>query len=285
MRQDIMDMIKNMPHFSDSLFKLMKLGDGAECSADSVIDVIKYDDRLTALVLKMVNSADFGLRVPVDSVKAAVTMLGFKRIYEVAQEVYTKMYLGKPLNGYESASGIWQHSVRTAIASAELAFFAKTPIDGEKAFTAGILHDIGKSVLSEFLGSTATQFVAAIDKEKYKDYLEAEDASLGTNHSEVGEALAREWHLPEYICQSIKYHHRPSEAPEEYRAYAFTIHLGDIIAMLSCSDQGADALLYAVDEAYNDYLVISDVAIYSIVMEVDDQMDKLNKGFSKNDAS
>jgi len=281
MRQDIMDMIKAVPHFSDSLLKLMQLGNGEDCSADNIINIIKYDDRLTALVLKMVNSAEFGLRVPVDSVRSAVTMLGFKRIYEVAQEVYTRMYLGKPLKGYESAGGIWQHSVRAAIAASELAYFSKMPIDGEKAFTAGILHDIGKSVLSEFLGSTATQFVDAIDKNKFKDYLEAEDASLGTNHSEVGEALAREWNLPEYICQSIKYHHRPSEAPEEFRPYAFTVHLGDIIAMLSCSDQGADALLYAVDEAYNDYLVVSDVAIYSIVMEVDDQIDKLEKGFNK----
>lgn len=280
MDKTIIERIKKMPYFSDSVLKLMQISDTHNCSADQIIDIIKYDDRLTALLLKMVNSAEYGLRRSVDSIRGAVTLMGYKKIMEIAQEIYTRIYMGKPLDGYGNVNGIWQHSIRCAVAASELAPYSKIPIDKEKAFTAGILHDIGKNVLSEFLGNSASTFINSIDKKVLRDYLEAETSRLGTNHSEVGEMLAREWNLPEYLCQAIKFHHSPSMAPEAYQPYAFIAHLGDVIAMLSSSDQGADALLYCVDNAYKERFELDDVTVFSIVMTVDEEVEKIEKGLN-----
>lgn len=276
----LLERIKKAPRFSDTALKLMKIINSENFSADDIISVIKYDNKLTALVLKILNSAEFGLRRSVDSIKTAVTMLGAQKVLAIAQEVYTKMYLDKPLEGYEGGS-MWQHSLRTALAASELAPLCKQPFDPERAFTAGILHDIGKTILSDFLGDTAHNFIDSIDRHKLHDYLEAEASKLGTNHSEIGEILAREWKLPEFICQAIAHHHRPQNAEEEYRPIAYIIHLADIIAMLSCSDQGSDSLLYEVDTTYTQYFTLENDQMSEIILNIDLEFEQISKSLSE----
>ena len=272
--------IKRAPRFSDSAIKLISLLQSDDYSADQIIELIRYDNRLTAMILKIVNAAEFGLRREVESVRMAVNMLGARQILNIAQEIYSRTYLTTPLPGYES-DGMWQHSLRTALAAGELSGLNRIKQDHEKAFTAGILHDIGKTVLSNFLGNTAHGFIDNIDRHRLHDYLEAEDSKLGTNHSEVGEVLAREWNLPEFICRAILHHHKPSLAPEEFKAIAYTIHMADIIAMLSCSDQGADALLYEVDPSYNEYFSFSADQLAEIILNVNLDFEQIENSFSK----
>ncbi|MBN2642965.1 MAG: HDOD domain-containing protein [Victivallales bacterium] len=278
--EEILAQIKKTQKFSDAAIKLMHVVNSVNYSANDIIEIIRYDSKLTAIILKMVNSAEFGMRRKVDSIKNAVSMMGAKKILDIAQEIYTRMYLNKPLSGYES-DGMWQHSLRTALAAAQLAPLCVKPYDTEKAFTAGILHDIGKNVLSNFLGNTAHSFIDNIDRHRLHDYLEAEESKLGTNHSEVGELLAREWQLPEFICQAIKHHHKPSLAEEEFKPIAYIIHMADIAAMLSCSDQGSDSLLYEVDTTYTDYFHFSGQELEEIILVIDMECEQIQKTFAE----
>ncbi|MDD3119610.1 MAG: HDOD domain-containing protein [Victivallales bacterium] len=268
---EILQKIKLAPRFSEAALKLIRLVGSGDYSAKDIIATVKYDPRLTALLLKLVNSAGFGLSRQIDSIHTAVVMLGARRIMAIVLEIYAKMYLDQPLAGYES-SGLWQHSLRTALAAGQLAALVTPPQNREGAFTAGILHDLGKLILSDSLGDTSHHFVHAIDKKRLPDYLAAEQEELGTDHGEVGEMLARFWQLPEFLCQTMAYHHHPGQAPEEYRPICYAIHLADIIAMLSYSDQGADALLYHLDPDYTAYLTLSVEQLSRIIFEVDREM-------------
>jgi len=274
--QEILNKIQTAPKFSDSALKLIRVISSGNYSANDIINIIKFDHRLTALVLKIVNSAHFGMSRNVDSIHTAVTLLGSKRIMAVAQEVYSKMYLDKPLNGYE-CDGMWQHSLRTALAAAELAPLCRPEVNKEQAFTTGILHDIGKTVLSDFLGNTSRKFIDAIDKHRIHNYLEAETDQLGTDHAQVGEMLAHSWNLPDFICNAILYHHRPKLAEDRYKPISYVIHMADIIAMLSCSDQGSDSLLYEVDETYVDYFPLTGEQINQIIFSVDQEFETIQE--------
>ncbi len=278
--KEIISQIKKTQKFSSAALKLMRLVNSQNYSAHDIIEIIRYDSKLTAIILKMVNSAEFGMRGTVDSIKGAVGLMGAKKILDIAQEIYTRMYLNKPLKGYES-DGMWQHSLRTALAASQLATMCKVPYDEEKAFTAGILHDIGKTVLSNFLGDTASGFIDGIDRHKIHDYIEAEETQLGTNHGEVGELLAREWQLPEFICQAIKHHHKPSLADEEYKPIAYIIHLADIAAMLSSSDQGSDSLLYEVDTTYTRFFDFKGDELPEIILNIDIDVESIQKTFNE----
>jgi len=277
--KEILKKIQMAPRFSDSALKLMRVLSRGDYSAKDIIDIIKFDNRLTALTLKIPNSSQFGLSRNIDSISTAVTLVGARKIMNIAQEIYSKMYLDRPLSGYES-DGMWQHSLRTALAAAELAPFCVKPYNREQAFTAGILHDIGKTVLSDFLGNTSRRFIDSIDTHTLHNYLEAETSQLGTDHTHVGEMLARTWKLPEFICQAIAHHHKPSLAPEPYKPICFIIHLADIVSMLSCSDQGSDALLYEVDDTYTEYFSLNGDEFAMIMLTVDEEFEKIQGSLS-----
>ncbi|HEX9654812.1 MAG TPA: HDOD domain-containing protein, partial [bacterium] len=156
-----------------------------------------------------------------------------------------------PLEGYESKAGeMWDHSLRSAIAAREVARYAKKKVPGGLAFTAGLLHDIGKSIISEFLRGSTQQMTKLCESGQAVDYIQAERAIIGTDHATVGFSLAKNWGLPESLCLAIRDHHQPSLTKDEHRELVYAVHLGDLISMMGGAGTGSDSLAYKVDEGY-----------------------------------
>ncbi|MDD2557229.1 MAG: HDOD domain-containing protein [Desulfuromonadaceae bacterium] len=280
-RADILAAIKEIPLLSPSASRLLQIASRDDYNIDEIIEVVKCDSALTARLLKTVNSVAYGLVHQVTSIERAVSYLGERLVAGIALEDSAKAVFNKKLEGYESPVGeLWEHDLRTAVAAREIARHSNTDLSKDLAFTAGILHAIGKAVLSDFLHESAPDLLANIDSHDIRDYLEGERKILGMDHAEAGFELAKAWELPESLQMAIRHHHTPQQAPEQYRPLVYAVHLGCIIAMMSGS-QSSDALQYHLDKDYSDYFNITNEHIAMILLEVNESVETIQAALTE----
>ena len=174
-----------------------------------VVRVIELDQAFTANVLRLANSAWSASRTPIGTVKDAVGRLGSDRILQLVVGNRLAGLMQQPCDGYELAEReLWRHSVASALAAELLAGRASVSVP-RLAFTAALVHDIGKLVLSRHLTSELVDEVRALMLTEDRCYLDAEREVLGIDHSEVGGAVAEHWRFPEELIRAIENHHEP----------------------------------------------------------------------------
>jgi len=261
--------IKEKPIPSMVAFEILKVIEDENHSLKQVVRLVENDASLTTEILKVANSATYYRGQPVNTVNRAVLLLGEMMVVGIAICASSSIVFNSPLDGYESGEGeMWDHSLRSAIAAREIARYAKKNLPPGLAFTAGLLHDIGKSVISEFLVGSTEDMTHLCEKGDVSDYLEAERKAIGTDHAEIGYSLAKQWGLPEILCLAIRHHHKPANATEQYRKLVYTVHLGDLISMLGGSGTGSDSLAYKVDNNYDQFINISKDELAFVLLKV-----------------
>ena len=275
-RNKILLAVQQAPMLSISASRLMQVTSQPDYDIREVIDVVQTDANLTARVLKVVNSAAFGLVTKINSLERAITLLGERVVVGIAIGDSAGHLFHKTLKGYESGKGdLWRHDLRTAIASRLVAQKGQAGITVDLAFTAGLLHDLGKAFISDFLENTAGAILEQIENHQSASYLEAETAILGMNHTEAGDALAELWNLPAPLRAVIRYHHAPDQAPDEFKPLVYCVHLGDIVAMMGGCGTGADTLQYTLDPGYIRFLDLPPNKLAEIMLDVEDEFSKI----------
>ncbi|MFZ4516072.1 MAG: HDOD domain-containing protein [Acidimicrobiia bacterium] len=171
-------------------------------SAYSVAPLIELDPALTTLVLRLANSAYYGLRHRVSSAQRAIAVVGFENVRTFA----TARAAGALESGADSLPpGMWEHAVETAAAASVVA-----PLVGarrEDAFSVGLLHDIGQMVLYRLYPDEYIEVMArAIAQET--TLMGAEISAFGFAHDDVGAAVLHEWGFPRPFTQAIQFHHQ-----------------------------------------------------------------------------
>lgn len=278
MVEKISQRIKEQPLPSLVAFEILKTIENPDHSLKDVVRLVETDASLTSEILKMANSAAYYRGQPVTTVNRSVLLMGEMMVVGIAICVSTSIVFQKPLDGYESEAGeMWEHSLRAAIASRELAKLTNSKVNFGLAFTAGLLHDIGKSVISEFLEGNAREMTDLCESREAEDYLEAERRACGTDHSEVGYLLANHWGLPEALCLGIRDHHNPRNTVEQHKTLVYLVHLGDIISMLGGCGTGSDTLAYTIDDDYEKYVPIKKKQMDSLLLSVEEHFVDLKK--------
>lgn len=182
-------------------------------TAGSVATLVATDPALTARVLRLANSAYYGNARQVAAVSDAVVLLGMKSVRNLCLLAGTYPWLNGALPAYGFGTGeLLDHSLATAIASRVVA--EKAGLDADAAFTAGLLHDLGKVAL-------AMWFTPADGPIRGRD---DEIRVLGFDHEQTGGELARRWNLPLLLVAAIACHHLPCEGLED------GVHVGDVLA-------------------------------------------------------
>jgi len=270
MQAEVLAKVQEIPPLSTSASELVTLMGRADHDLQETVHIVECDAALTARVLRVVSSAGFALMEPTTSIARAVSYLGERMVLGIALDACMGSTLRRPLKGYEGKSGaLWEHNLRTAIATREVARFAKEEIRSDIAFTGGILHDIGKAVLSEFLNGSAGDMISKIDAGDAMDYISAEHEMLGMDHSTVGYEIACLWNLASPLPEIIRFHHTPGKAEEETRVLVYAVHLGDIIAMMGGTGTGSDDMMYRLDGGVSDYMQISQRDFERIMLDVE----------------
>ncbi len=285
-QQELQKIVTSVPMLSACASQLLQLTAQEDHGLVDVIALVRNDANLTARVLKIVNSAAFSLATKVTSIDRAISYLGERIIVGVAIGDCAGKLFEKDLAGYESPEGtLWKHDLRVAIASREIVVQSGADISPELAFTAGLLHDIGKALISDYMQGSVTEAVELVSAEKPLNYLEAERELVGFDHTQAGYELAKAWQLPDELAEVILHHHEPVNAPEEYRALTYAVHLGDNIAMLGGFGTGSDCMRYKLDNNYTDYIKLTPNTLATIMVNVDMEFDKLETSFNGSGGS
>ncbi|MFW5735486.1 MAG: HDOD domain-containing protein [Oceanidesulfovibrio sp.] len=273
--KQIVQAIKSLSPLSPSAAELLQMMRDEDAGFDEVTRIVTHDGALTANVLKVVNSPAFGLGHRVSSVDRAVSFLGEKMVTGIAIASCAPEVYNSELEGYAAQRGqLWQHSLLTAIASRTISSYCREDLRPEEAFTAGILHDIGKSVLSQYLADETVNLMQAIETNAVQDFIDAERLALETDHGEAGWVLGMHWRLPDDLLAAIRHHHAPANTPEKYKSLVYCVHLGDVMAQMHGVGTGADTLQYELDSQISDYFDIDEEAFQSMFMDVGLEFDK-----------
>ncbi len=221
--------VKTLPTLSAAAVRLSELARDPRSSAADFENLIRPDPALTANLLRVANSAFFGLRNRVESVRHAVTVLGLTRVSEVAAAAAFAPVIPARLPGYDiEAASFWQHSVAVAVLSERLATELKMPRP-DLTFTAGLLHDIGKLAIGAFVSQESTEILGRV--RGGLAFVSAEREVLGVDHAEVGALVAEAWRLPAAVASVARWHHAPDAVPEVAgRELVDLVHAADGLA-------------------------------------------------------
>jgi HD-like signal output (HDOD) protein len=254
--------------------RLLEISGDDNVSLKDIVKIVEKDAYLTARILRIANSVAFSRGRAISTISDAVVRLGDKTVVGVAMESSTSFFK-QPLSGYESPAGeLWNHSLHSAIAAREVSRFAITPISPELCYTSGLMHDIGKPVISDFLAVNVHDITQRCDEHQVEDFAAAEREIMGMDHAEAGFELALHWKLPEALAMAIRWHHEPAQCKQMHQGLAYIVHIADILAMMEGAGLGADFLSYKMDPDYGKFVKINKVDIASILLIMRDEFTK-----------
>jgi len=274
---EIIAKVKNLPPISQAALKLVNLLEQSSISNDDIVQVIKCDNVLTAKLLRACNSPYFGLDEPVASVDQAVLMLGHQQILHIVLTLAFGSAMVVPLPGYAvEANELWRHSLITATAGEIIAAEAyDLNVEAPVAFTVGLLHDIGKLVMSQAITPELQNQIRELVETQSCSRTEAEKRVLGADHAEIGACLLKSWNLPEEILEAVAHHHHPVCKPQP-RLSVIT-HVANCLAHLAGSAPGWDGFAERVDPQAVAALGLDEARVEGLVVQVRDAFERVDQ--------
>ena len=183
--------------------------------AKDLTDLIMNDQILAAKILKVANSAYYGLPSKINNLNRAITLIGFDEIKRmITPIILLDTFKSFKQTEYFSSTDFWVHSLAVAGACEILVEKINKPLDIGEARVVGLLHDIGRMIMVEIAPTEFEKTMKTV--ERGATVLDAESAIIGQNHAEVGALVIEKWGLPESISTIIRYHHNSENAPNNF---------------------------------------------------------------------
>lgn len=276
LKQKILQKVEDLPPMPQVAEKGRKLIADENSSFKDLAVVIEADPAIAARVLKIANSAYYGISTNVRSVQQASVVLGMKTLHELLTLACASSVLGSELKGYGlSAGDLWQHSLATAFCARHIAS-RKDPKFADDSFSAGLIHDAGKLILDPYVAERKEAFDSFL-KTGDKTFLDAEKSILGFDHAEIAADVCGKWQIPKTIANVIRYHHQPLLAGNS--EFACIIHAADAIAMMSGVGTGIDGVRYTLDEQAVERLGLKNDDICILMSEAVEYVEKTTGSF------
>jgi putative nucleotidyltransferase with HDIG domain len=204
-------------------------------SALDIASILQEDAGISAKVLRLTNSAYYGLTRTVESIRQAVVIIGLDAVKNLVLtasvfEMFSKKQIDPEFQDY-----FWRHSLATAFGARMLArnLNGASGFDAESGFSAGLLHDIGKMVISVYMPDERDRIKNLKSlRPNVSDHV-VEGEILGYNHTQVGAVLGDKWQLPDKLVEAIEYHHYPQAAPNQQNKLPHLIHVTNYLAKLT----------------------------------------------------
>lgn len=252
--------LKPMPQVANQILTIIE--DPKSSTAD-VADIVLYDPALTANILKICNSAYYGLPRQVSSVQEAISFLGLDQIIEIVMLKSGTENMRREQAGYGLHEGdLWRHAVSSALIAKDLAVMKKIG-NQNLLFTAALLKDIGKVILDRYVSDSFEKIMDLVEREGFS-FREAEKKVLGIDHAELGGIIAKTWKFSSQLIQIITNHHLQHEASRQDEQTSI-IYLADIICTMMGVGCGVDGLSYRFHKEVLERLKITEVDVQQII--------------------
>ena len=268
----IIERITDLPTLPSVVMKVNELVKNPKASASDIGRVISTDQSLSVKILKLVNSAFFGFPGQIKSISHAITILGFKTIQNIALSVsvFDLFGKGKGTAGFDRAE-FWKHSIGCAVCARLIATKLRYE-DADLAFTAGLLHDIGKVVMDQYLHEDFEKVLT--DLQRAPNYIyDVEMRVLGFSHAQLGGQLAEVWKLPKVHADVIAHHHHPSRHQDDDRL-TYIVHMADVICRAKKIGANGDARRPILKKDIVDELGFSVLDLELLLRQVTEEMNK-----------
>ena len=228
--------IPSLPAVATKVLQMIK---DENLSLDELEGTLEKDQAFSSRILKMANSPFYGRNRSVDSISGAILLIGFKTMFSLVMATAMKD-VNRRFGLFEQK--LWEHSLGVSMAASMLARETRL-VSPDEALLAGLIHDIGKTVLNNNIPDR----YAIVVENVYQgagQFFEVEDAMLGFNHCSVGGFIARKWKLPKNLESIIEFHHTPV-----YPDYADAT-FESLCQIVSIADALANSLGIGVAGAY-----------------------------------
>lgn len=266
--ESIVSKVNDIPVLPNRINRIMEITQDPDSTVQDLESEILKDQSLTSNVLKLANSTHYGYPRKINSVSRATILLGFKTIKSIALASTVSKFLLGELEGYALGEyDLWNQSQTCAIISR---YIAKTKgfEQPELAYTAGLLRDIGKTILNYYVKNEYLKIIEMVQIEG-KSFLEAEEIILGFNHGQIGGKVAEKWNFPRDLIEAIEYHHTPEKSKENHKLVSI-VHVADAITMTMGVGLGVDGLAYEFSEHAVEELDINEGDIEQIISKTSD---------------
>jgi putative nucleotidyltransferase with HDIG domain len=235
----IASVVNSFPSMPGTAVKLLAMIDDPAMRVSQIEKILRQDPGLTANVLRLANSAYFGIPSKVGSIRQAVILLGLKRLIQMVIAACVSAIMDKPVPGYDLPPGeLWRHSIAVSVAAEGLVKELKVDA-AEEIFTAALLHDVGKLVLGKFVKDDFEQIETAVSQGI--TFETAETIVLGTNHADTGAQILTNWSLPVEIVDAVRWHHAP-ESADRISTMIDIVHVANFTSMMIGVGIGRDGL-------------------------------------------
>lgn len=256
---------------SPTATRLAEIVTAEETSLEEIERVVSLDPVLTGRLLRYANSASAARR-GVATVRAAVMQMGLGQLLTFAAAGSVRRQFGEAIPQYGLSEGVlWRHLVASALAVELLPPILKRAVPPE-AFTAALLHDLGKLVIGRFLEPEGIRQIAALREERGLSLAQAEREVLGIEHGEVGALTASQWHLPESIVRGIAHYSHP-ELVED--AVSDLVHVGNVAAKSIGEPQTPEGADLCVDPGVRRRLGLTDDRFTALLERLRQHLDQV----------
>lgn len=244
------DVVKNaarLPAAPWLLPKLMAQLADAQSAADQVEALIRMDAGLATSTLRLANSAYFNNSAPCDSLQEAIVRLGFREMYRLATTNIASAWLSFEVQGYGWEPGdLYRHSLTVAVAGDLLARYTGR-CEPEVAYTAGLLHDVGKLALA-FTCHNHFEQIRAHQRTAGCPWRLAERSVLGYDHTDISGELLRSWDFPSSLIEVVRHYPQPRAADPAQRDLVVHVHAAKHLALCLGTGVGEEGYQSELDE-------------------------------------
>ncbi|HEY3399184.1 MAG TPA: HDOD domain-containing protein [Geothrix sp.] len=259
--QELIANLGDLPPLPQVATQVLRISADPDATAEDLRKVISMDQALTSQILKISNSAMFGMMREVTTLTQAIMTLGFSTIKSVVIASSAKNLYHRGAVGLQERL-IWEHALVSAVASRAFAKSLRFP-RVEEAFIGGLLHDIGKSVM----GVKFPERYGALLRTVYNEKAVGQNLELelfGFDHAMVGEALVNQWNLASGLQAAVRWHHDPIHAGDDHRELAAVVALANQLALVEKVGIGDPSHLEGASQQAMEILKLGPEALASL---------------------
>ncbi len=273
----IAEEIDHLKPVGDVAGRVMALLDDPDCGMSDLSEIIRHEPALTANVLKLANSAYFGLPGKIEDARQAIIYLGMTLVVDLVLLVSCSDSFAGAHEGYAlDAGALWKSAVSAAILANDLAEL-KGVQSRSRVFTGALLRDIGKVVLNQHVQAGIDAITACVEQQGVT-FREAEMEVLGFDHAQVGAMVAEKWHFPPVLACIIRHSHDPATADACF-AEASLVYVADVMCRKMAIGVGLDDPHYPIDEHLVRSVGISETQMEAVAAAFDSKMERINALF------
>jgi len=247
--------VEQLPTLPTVYLSLCEVVESPHSTIGDVVRVLSNDQAMVSHILRLVNSAYYGLTNRIDTVSRAVVLLGIEEVrgLVLAASVMNLFDKREDLFDFRPAE-FWGHAIATGLAARAIG--KATGIQAlENFFVAGLLHDIGKLYMFEFFEEDFLKVLKRVQQTRIL-FGDAEEDILHTNHACIGNILAQEWRLAENLCDVIRYHDNLDDVRVLTPMLA-AVHIANVLTRALELGYAGDRLVPAIDPRVNEVLALS----------------------------